>query len=135
MRHKFFEIKNFKGIEQVKIDFDSKPQSDVYTLVGLNESGKTTILEALNFFSYKAETLNPLNLPGYTVKDVHELIPISKRSNFNDDISIKVGQVLITVFQIFFRQRHFRCFLTPEDCYHPPALAVVEQLKTVDAAH
>ncbi|CAN5855717.1 hypothetical protein BH24ACI1_BH24ACI1_20910 [soil metagenome] len=91
MRHKFFKIKNFKGIEQVKIDFDSKPQSDVYTLVGLNESGKTTILEALNFFSYKAETLNPLNLPGYTVKDVHELIPISKRSNFNDDISIKVG--------------------------------------------
>jgi len=91
MRHKFFEIKNFKGIEQVKIDFDSKPQSDVYTLVGLNESGKTTILEALNFFSYKAETLNPLNLPGYTVKDVHELIPIIKRSNFNDDISIKVG--------------------------------------------
>jgi AAA15 family ATPase/GTPase len=60
-------------------------------LVGLNESGKTTILEALNFLTYKIENLDPLNLHGYSVKDVHELIPISKRSNFNGKILIKMG--------------------------------------------
>ena len=62
MKIKFFEIKNFKGIDEVRIDFESHPQSNVYTLVGLNESGKTTFLEALNFFIYKSETLDPLNM-------------------------------------------------------------------------
>jgi predicted ATP-dependent endonuclease of OLD family len=89
MKHSYFEIHNFKGINRIRLDFDAPPRSNVYTLVGLNESGKTTILEALNFLSYKPETLNPLNLPGYSVKDVHELIPISKRGNFNDAIQIK----------------------------------------------
>jgi len=91
MKIKFFEIKNFKGIDEVRIDFESHPQSNVYTLVGLNESGKTTFLEALNFFIYKSETLDPLNLYGYSITDVHDLIPISKRSNFNDTISIRAG--------------------------------------------
>lgn len=90
MKHKSFTIKNFKGVEKVRIDFDAQPRSRVYTLVGLNESGKTTILEALNFFTYKTENLDPLDLPGYSIKDVHELIPISKRSNFNETISIGV---------------------------------------------
>ena len=91
MKHLYFEIKNFKGIESMRIEFDSHPRNNVYTLVGLNESGKTTVLEAIDFLSYKTETLGPLNLPGYSVKNVHELIPISKRSNFNDKIVIKAG--------------------------------------------
>ncbi len=94
MKHTFFEVWNFKGIEHIKLDFNSHPNSNVYTLVGLNESGKTTILEALNFLTYKYENLDPLDLRGYSVKDVHELIPIAKRSNFNDKIKIKVGYKL-----------------------------------------
>lgn len=94
MKHSFFSIKNFKGIEFARIDFDAQPRSNVYTLVGLNESGKTTVLEALNLLTYKSESLDPLNLPGYSVKDVHELIPISKRSNFNDAIEITSGFTL-----------------------------------------
>src|SRR4051812_21711522 len=94
MKHTFFEIRNFKGIEYLRLDLNTKPQNNVFTLVGLNESGKTTILEALNFFSYKTETLDSLNLPGYTVEDVHDLIPIGKRSNFNGTISIKFGYEL-----------------------------------------
>lgn len=91
MKYTYFTIKNFKGIENITIDFTSQPQSKVFTLVGLNESGKTTILEALNFFTYKTEDLNPLNLPGYTIEDIHDLIPIGSRANFNDSISIEVG--------------------------------------------
>lgn len=94
MKHSYFEVWNFKGIEYIKLDFNSHPNSNIYTLIGLNESGKTTILEALNFFTYKYETLDPLNLHGYSVKDVHEYIPISKRSNFNDEIKIRVGYKL-----------------------------------------
>lgn len=94
MKHSYFVIRNFKGITEIRLDFNSQPRSNIYTLVGLNESGKTTILEALNFVAYKTETLDPLNLPGYSVKNVHELIPINKRSNFNDSIQIEAGYEL-----------------------------------------
>ena len=91
MKFTFFEVKNFKGIEFLRIDFRKIPHQNVYTLVGLNESGKTTILEAINFFSYKSDGLGPLDLKGYKVDDVHDLIPIGKRDNFNEEIKIKVG--------------------------------------------
>lgn len=50
MRYTSFEIENFKGIRSLRLDLDSTPKSQVYTLVGLNESGKTTILEAIDYF-------------------------------------------------------------------------------------
>ena len=90
MQHTFFEIKNYRGIGSVKLDLTSKPKAPVFTLVGLNESGKTTVLEAIHSFSQKAD-FNPLNVPGYSTRDVHELIPISQRSNFNGEISISAG--------------------------------------------
>jgi hypothetical protein len=90
MRHDFFELVNYRGIGHVRLDLEESPRPPVFTLVGLNESGKTTILEAVNSFSKRID-LNPLDVPGYTARDVHELIPISSRSNFNDDISIHVG--------------------------------------------
>lgn len=90
MKYTYFEIENFKGIEKIRLDFNFSPKGNIYTLVGLNESGKTTILEAINFLTYK-EDLDPLNLPGKSKQDVHELIPISKRSNFNEKIIIKAG--------------------------------------------
>lgn len=96
MRHSYFEARNFKGIRNVRLDFTARPRSNVYVLVGLNESGKTTVLEALNFFNAKSgwERLDALALPGYTVKDVHDLIPIGERSNFNDAIVLTMGYIL-----------------------------------------
>lgn len=93
MQFTYFEIENFRGIQKIRIDLTASPISNVYTLVGLNESGKTTVLEALNHFSYKTETLEPLELPGYAIKDPHSLIPIGHRANFNGIVSIKVGFV------------------------------------------
>ena len=66
-----FEVKKFKGIGNLKISFSTTPNNGVYTLVGINESGKTTILEALMLPSHE------------------DIIPIKNRSNFNDDIIIK----------------------------------------------
>jgi AAA15 family ATPase/GTPase len=94
MKHTYFEITNFKGIENVRIDFNAKPNSRVYTLVGLNESGKTTILEAIHFFEFQSQSENPLELHGYAISDVHKLIPIAKRSNFNGEIVIEAGYSL-----------------------------------------
>ena len=48
-------IKNFKGINYLEFNLSKSPHNNVYTLVGINESGKTTILEAINFFEYNDE--------------------------------------------------------------------------------
>jgi predicted ATPase len=47
MKFKTILIENYKGIETVEIDFT---HNRIITLVGLNESGKTTILQAIDFF-------------------------------------------------------------------------------------
>jgi predicted ATP-dependent endonuclease of OLD family len=90
MKFTEFKIKNFKGIEDVTINLDKSPDANIYTLVGLNESGKTTILEAINFFNPSDEGASALELPGATIKDFNLLIPISKRDNFNGTISLEV---------------------------------------------
>jgi predicted ATP-dependent endonuclease of OLD family len=47
MKYKKFTISNFKGIEKVELDLTN---NRILTLVGLNESGKTTIMQAINVF-------------------------------------------------------------------------------------
>lgn len=91
MHYTYFEIENFRGIQKTRLDLESIPNSHIYTLVGLNESGKTTILEAINHFTYKNESLDPLDLPGYAIKDNNTLIPIGHRSNFNGTVCVKFG--------------------------------------------
>ena len=91
MKFTYFKFKNFKGIEDQKLDLSRSAGSNIFTLVGLNESGKTTILEAINFFSYKQETLDVLELDSYNIEDIHSLIPINRRDNFNDCIIIEAG--------------------------------------------
>lgn len=45
-----FKIENFKGIDDVQIELENRAQCPVITLIGLNESGKTTILEGTSQF-------------------------------------------------------------------------------------
>ena len=47
MIYKNFKIKNFKGIDESEINLEN---NRIITLVGLNESGKTTIMEAIALF-------------------------------------------------------------------------------------
>lgn len=49
MIYKNFEIEHYKGIEKVSI---SLKKNDLILLLGLNESGKTTILKAIESFDY-----------------------------------------------------------------------------------
>lgn len=87
MKFTEFKIKNFKGIEDITINLDKSPNANIYTIVGLNESGKTTILEAINCFN---PNLSALKHRGAKIKHYNSLIPISHRDNFNDTISIEV---------------------------------------------
>jgi predicted ATP-dependent endonuclease of OLD family len=90
MKFTQFKITNYKGIEDITFNLDKSPEANIYTLVGLNESGKTTILEAINSFNDVEKGLSVLDLPGAIIKDYNDLIPISKRDNFNDTISLEV---------------------------------------------
>ena len=87
MRYLNFEIRNFKGIKHLQLDLSKSPRSQVHMLIGLNESGKTTVLEAIDRFRYR-EDIDVLGGPGYQRQAMHELIPIGERANFNGTISI-----------------------------------------------
>lgn len=79
MRYTKFEINHYKGIKgTVTIDMARLPTSKIYTLVGLNESGKTSILEAID-----------LLLDDFDADDAYRMIHISDKSNFNGTVSIK----------------------------------------------
>lgn len=47
MKYTKFDVKKYKGIEHVSLDFTN---NRILTLVGLNESGKTTVMEAMDLF-------------------------------------------------------------------------------------
>jgi predicted ATPase len=51
MRYEKFRIRNFKGIKETEIDLTSLTGANVFPFVGLNESGKTTLLEAIHSFA------------------------------------------------------------------------------------
>jgi energy-coupling factor transporter ATP-binding protein EcfA2 len=89
MRYTKFRIRNFKGIQDLEFNMDAKcPVSKVLTLVGLNESGKTTILEALSFFYENIKKEKHLTITRSIFEDIHDLIPKSKKGFFNDDIVV-----------------------------------------------
>lgn len=78
MKYKKFVIKNYKGIKDLELDLTIQPDIKIYTLVGLNESGKTTILEAIKDFASQV------------VEDSrYLLIPKNLAGGFSGKVSIK----------------------------------------------
>lgn len=76
MKFTSFHIENFRGVKNLNIRFDRLPELNVFTLVGLNESGKSTILHALHW----------LRVP--SAFDANDIIPKAYRANFNGTISV-----------------------------------------------
>lgn len=84
-----FEITNFKGIASTTIQIADSVPGNVTTLIGLNESGKTTILEALsNFVTEDKDTAGLVRTvsKGAAIQD---LIPKDKKAAFTGRTSIK----------------------------------------------
>lgn len=82
-----FEIKNFKGIGELNLSIEQRHKCPVVTLVGLNESGKTTILEGVSHFLTGVDTIAESEVSSNT-KNLLSLVPIGKKANFTGHISI-----------------------------------------------
>lgn len=52
MRYLSFRVKNFRGISDALIDLVPRG-AGIFTFIGLNESGKTTALEAISTFQVR----------------------------------------------------------------------------------
>jgi predicted ATP-dependent endonuclease of OLD family len=90
VEYREFSFKNFKGIAEMSLPLDGR----VTTLIGLNESGKTTILEAIFCFTYGAENLDAIDPNMASLREPERWIPISRRANFNDTIQIQATVAL-----------------------------------------
>lgn len=86
MQIKEFEILNFRGIERAVLQMVPSGAS-VFMLIGLNESGKTTILEALSTFSLIKDETAALYNSGETPKPA-TYVPKHLKSNFTGEVSV-----------------------------------------------
>lgn len=88
MRYTKFEIENFKGIQHAEIDFGAGGPAKVFSLVGLNESGKTTVLEAIHSFAPDSDA-NTVVGNDRAISEQHRLaVPRSKIADFTGKVSI-----------------------------------------------
>lgn len=111
MRYKSFTVINYKGISQIDFSISEKDGS-IYTLVGLNESGKTTVLESLSlFYIYGKSKESEETLYKSDVQDWHKAIPRGRQDNFNGKISIRARLILdpqdITDFTNLIREKGY----------------------------
>ncbi|MDL5597520.1 AAA family ATPase [Bacillus subtilis] len=83
-----FEIKNYKGIVSTRIELAGRLDNPVVTLIGLNESGKTTILEAISQFVSSDRSVSRLYFFSPENKDQFTFIPASKKGAFTGTVSI-----------------------------------------------
>jgi ABC-type Na+ transport system ATPase subunit NatA len=88
LRYQSFRIQNFKGIKDTTINLHNVAGASVFAFVGLNESGKTTILEAIH--SFKADTATSEILGGDEGTGVpfKERVPRHLLSEFNGEVSV-----------------------------------------------
>lgn len=130
MRYREFHFENFKGIESMTLPL----AGDVTTLIGLNESGKTTILEAISCFSYGTEDLGALNLGLESLRDPEQWIPIAERANFNKSIVIQAKVTMDDedkrAYRIHMRNKHR---MTVSDV--PDEIQIREQYNFTNSRH
>lgn len=85
MRYSKFTIENYKGIQNTSLDLTGRMEPNIYCLVGLNESGKTTILEALKFLKDGTDS---------STLSAASLIPRRKRASFTGVVCVKAELLL-----------------------------------------
>ncbi len=88
MRYKSFKIQNFKGIKETVVSLESYAGASVFAFVGLNESGKTTVLEAIHSFSPDAATSELLGGKNGIGVPYNKRVPRHLISEFTGDVSV-----------------------------------------------
>ncbi len=89
MKYAHFEIRNFKGIKSAKIDLGGKNNARVYTFVGLNEGGKTTVLEAIHSFYPDLDAGTVVGGESNTYQLLAKAVPRSHIADFTGRVSVK----------------------------------------------
>ncbi len=88
MYYTSFRIQNFKGIRDTTIDLVDQEKNNVLAFVGLNESGKTTILEAIHSFYPDVETTDFVGSKNILVVPMNDRVPRHQISNFTNCVSV-----------------------------------------------
>jgi len=88
MRFLSFQIKNFKGIKDTTVPLKSVAGASVFAFVGLNESGKTTVLEAIHSFAPDEATSELLGGEDGLGVPFRERVPRHSLSEFTGDVSV-----------------------------------------------
>lgn len=96
MKYKSFRIQNFKGIKDTTVELQGLAGASVFAFVGLNESGKTTVLEAIHSFSPDDATSELLGGDAGTGVPFKERVPRHLISEFTGDVSVTA---VVTVTQ------------------------------------
>lgn len=88
MYYTSFRIQNFKGIKDTTIKLAEQSKAGVFAFVGLNESGKTTILEAIHSFSPDLATSEVVGGDGKSGVPFKDRVPRHLISNFTGNVSV-----------------------------------------------
>ena len=93
MQIKKFSFENFKGINSAVLNLARSANANVFTLVGPNECGKTTVLEAIH--NLKIDTENQAVLEGAEKKETAEdFVSIGNKGSFSGKIVLSVSALI-----------------------------------------
>lgn len=90
MRYVSFRIRNFRGVTDATIDLIPRG-AGILTLIGLNESGKTTVLEAISTFQLRGGDEKSLYQAKPTQQDPSSYVPKNEKATFTGDITVQVA--------------------------------------------
>ena len=88
MRYISFRIRNFKGIKDTTVQLQSVAGASVFAFVGLNESGKTTVLEAIHSFAPDEATSELLGGEEGLGVPFKQRVPRHLLSEFTGEVSV-----------------------------------------------
>ena len=88
MRYISFRIRNFKGIKDTTVQLQSVAGASVFAFVGLNESGKTTVLEAIHSFAPDEATSELLGGDEGLGVPFKQRVPRHLLSEFTGEVSV-----------------------------------------------
>lgn len=88
MRYTSFRIQNFKGIKDTTVELQGVAGACVFAFVGLNESGKTTVLEAIHSFAPDEATSELLGGEEGLGVPFKERVPRHLLSEFTGNVSV-----------------------------------------------
>lgn len=87
MRILSFAIENFRGINKAQLDL-APSGAGIFTLIGLNESGKTTVLEAISTFYLRGGDEKSLYQTKPIDSDPSSFVPKHEKATFTGDIKV-----------------------------------------------